>query len=200
MIASHEGRPPQAWLLETRALSIHFLRVSTKRKDTAACVSLSFIYDFKEPLEPRSAAPVDPFCTVCKSVIYIESSPGQSRDFFDFFVLFRTSNRSATSRPLAGFPSAARLYEGALRLCQPLFSNRIAFLFQRHWRRKNRLRFQSCQPSVRLANLGPGGHSIVKEPAAKAASRCHTRDLGLQSCQSLVDLRLSGNRQETKRR
>jgi hypothetical protein len=48
------------WLLETRASASIFLRVSTKRQDTAACVSLSFIYNFKERPEPRLAAPGKP--------------------------------------------------------------------------------------------------------------------------------------------
>jgi hypothetical protein len=36
------------WLLETRAFQRLFARLSTSRKDAAACVSLSFLNDVKE--------------------------------------------------------------------------------------------------------------------------------------------------------
>jgi hypothetical protein len=41
-------RKSKLWLLETRAFQRLFARLSTSRKDAAACVSLSFLNDVKE--------------------------------------------------------------------------------------------------------------------------------------------------------
>jgi hypothetical protein len=45
------------WLLETRAFQRLFARLSTSRKDAAACVSLSFLNDVKELGTQRSQKP-----------------------------------------------------------------------------------------------------------------------------------------------
>jgi len=39
----------EAWLHITHDCSVLFVHVSTDRQDTAACVSLSFLYNVKEP-------------------------------------------------------------------------------------------------------------------------------------------------------
>jgi hypothetical protein len=42
------GQRSKLWLLETRAFQRLLARLSTSRKDAAACVSLSFLNDVKE--------------------------------------------------------------------------------------------------------------------------------------------------------
>jgi hypothetical protein len=105
------GNRHKSWLLETRASASIFLRVSTKRQDTAACVSLSFIYDFKERPEPRLAARQIRFALSARAILDIGCSLQQSRHFLHFFqclyqVTEKTPSMSQPPRPvsLSGAP------------------------------------------------------------------------------------------------